>query len=120
MVSVAANLAARGIKSVPPWFWYASAGLIALYVIKKGGVNQAINDAVAGVVNQAGEAVISAGSGVVLGIGDIVGIPRTDAEKCDDCKRNGEVFCASKFCAAKDFLQWLASGQPTGGASGSW
>lgn len=59
-------------------------------------------------------------SGVVLGVGDAVGIPRTSESECEKCKRLGDVWGASFACPAADFIKWLASGRPQNGASGSW
>jgi hypothetical protein len=68
----------------------------------------------------AGKAVGDAAGGVVLGIGDSIGIPRTDAQLCELAKHQGDGYAASKYCTAGDFLEWTLQGQPSGGASGSW
>lgn len=97
-----------GLVNVPNWALYAAAAGVALYVIKKGSLQAAAADAVAGVVGSAGNVVTGAASGVVLGVGDVLGIPRTDLEKCKECIRNADNYGASKYCSAGVFAKWQA------------
>ncbi len=97
-----------GLVNVPNWVLYAAATGVALYVIKKGSLQAAAADAVAGVVGATGNVVTGAVSGVGLGIGDIVGLPRTSIDKCKECIRNADNLGASKYCSAGVFAKWQA------------
>jgi hypothetical protein len=85
-----------------------AAVLLALWVKKKGGLGAAAADAGAA----AGDAVVQFGGGVVsgvaLGIGDAIGVPRTNMTECEKAKAEGRNLDASFACPAGDFLsyQW--------------
>lgn len=100
------NLGIKALGKVPQWVWLAGAAGVALYIIKKGGIAPAAQAAVAAVVGTAGNAATGAASGVVLGIGDVIGIPRTDETLCEQAKRMGKNFDASKYCTAGNYLKW--------------
>ncbi|MDD4927553.1 MAG: hypothetical protein PHF58_13755, partial [Methylotenera sp.] len=72
------------------------------------------------VAKNIGKGAVDAAAGLVVGVGQGFGIPETDATMCDISKRNGDVFGASKYCTASDFISWTFDGQPNGGASGDW
>lgn len=123
------------VNKIPSWVWIAGAAGVAFYVIKKGGVNAAAQDAVAGAVSGLGGLAGSVGSGAVLGAGDLLGVPRTNETLCEQAKRLGRTSDASKYCPAGDFVGWLwndlfssgnvdfigGGGQFGGyGATGSW
>lgn len=74
------------------------AALLALYIAKKG-----VAGAVAGAVGAAGDAAV----GTVYGIGDFIGIPRTNETECARAKREGRTWDASFACPAGDFLGYL-------------
>ena len=67
-----------------------------------GGLAQSIGgaavDAVDGVV-----------SGVVIGIGEQVGVPATSRTQCEIDKANGDTWAASFSCPASDFLRYVWS-----------
>lgn len=72
-----------------------------------------------------GEAAADAASGLVLGIGDAVGIPRTDETECARAMREGRWWDASFACPAGTFIGGVFGRtpeppSPPGGASGSW
>lgn len=46
-------------------------------------------------------------SGVVFGVGDAIGVPRTDMTKCEQDRAAGRTWDASFSCPAKDFLSYL-------------
>lgn len=69
---------------------------LAWWVKKKGGV--------AGVAAAMAGGVVDAGAGVVLGIGDSIGVPRTDMTECERAKAEGRWWDASFACPAGDFL----------------
>lgn len=83
-------------------------GLLAvavLLVVKKntqGGVAVAVGTA-------AGQAVVDAGAGVVLGLGDSLGLPRTNLTACEQAKADGRTWDASFACPTGDFLSYLWS-----------
>lgn len=62
---------------------------------------QRMQDAAAGSVALAG----AVGSGVVLGVGDAVGIPRTDQTECDKAIAEGRRWDASFACPASTFIK---------------
>lgn len=76
-----------------------AAALVALglgvYVVKKG-----VAGAVAGAVGAAGDAA----AGAVIGIGELVGIPATDADKCQAAIASGDRWRQSFDCPAGTFL----------------
>lgn len=95
----------------------ALAALAAFWWVKKNGI--------AGVAAAGVGAVADAGAGAVLGIGDVIGVPRTDLTECEKAKAEGRWWDASFACPAANFLggAWDAiTGKTpeTGGASGSW
>lgn len=75
---------------------------------------------------------IDVASGIVLGVGDALGVPRTDESKCDRALREGRLWDASFACPALRFIREgiFSSGNPNpprsnnapgySGASGSW
>lgn len=88
--------------------------LLALRAIQSGAASFSVTEAAAGAVSGAVGAVGDLAAGAVLGIGDAVGVPRTDQMLCDISKAKGDVLGASKYCTAGDFLAWTMQGQPTG------
>lgn len=123
------------VNKIPAWVWGLSAAGVALYVIKKGSVAAAAQDAVAGAISGIGSLAGGVGGGVVLGVGDLLGVPRTNESRCEMAKRLGNSWDASKYCDAGDFISWqfndlfnsgsvdfIGGGGQFGGhgASGSW
>ena len=97
-----------GMLNIPNWALYTAAAGVALYIIKKGSLKAAAADAVAAVVGTAGNVATGAASGVVLGIGDVAGVPRTDLAKCKACIQAGDNYGASKYCSLGVFSTWQA------------
>lgn len=54
-----------------------------------------------------GSGVVDAGAGVVLGIGDAVGLPRTQMSECERAMAEGRTWDASFVCPAPVFLNYL-------------
>lgn len=52
-------------------------------------------------------AVDGALSGVVYGVGDAIGVPRTNMTQCELDKAAGRTWDASFSCPAKDFISYL-------------
>jgi hypothetical protein len=94
MVVAVAALAAAAL-------WYAKKKLT-----DAGG----IAGAAAGAVGAAGDAV----AGTAQGIGDLFGLPRTNAQKCQDALAMGNTFDASVYCPAMDWLHGITSPAPLG------
>lgn len=68
-----------------------------VYLAKKG---------MAGAAAAAVGAVVDTATGAVLGIGDAIGVPRTDAEACAAAKARGDAWAASLYCPATDFAAY--------------
>lgn len=82
--------------------------LVAAYVVfKKKDLGTAAVDAAAGVGETIGQGAVAAGSGVVLGIGDGIGVPRTNMTECERAKAEGRTWDASFACPAGDFLSYV-------------
>lgn len=105
----------------------AGAGLIAAVMLVKkaadtvGGLTaENIVDAAANAGTVIGSAVVNAGAGVVLGVGDAVGLPRTEINACQaaiEAHRGmpwydqlANSFRISGVCPAPDYLRFLATG----------
>ncbi|WP_022976975.1 hypothetical protein [Nevskia ramosa] len=58
----------------------------------------------------AGRGAVDLGKGVVVGIGDSVGLPRPAADKCADAIRRGSRWDASLHCDAPTFIRSLWGG----------
>lgn len=104
------NAALVAAKKVPAWAWLAGAAGVALYVIKKGGLANAAEGAAAGAVSSAGGVVKGAAGGVVLGLGDVIGLPRTNTTLCQKARALGDNYGASKYCTASEFIAWQKRG----------
>lgn len=85
-----------------------AAGAIAAiaYVVKKNG---GLAGVAAGAASALVGAVGDAASGAVLGIGDVLGVPRTDMTECERALAEGRTWDASFACPASDFLSSLVS-----------
>lgn len=81
-------------------------GLFAGYQMVKKNIS--IADAGAAAANAIG----NAASGVVLGIGDQLGIKRTDETACAKAKAEGRTLDASFDCPAFDFAEYLFTPAP--------
>ncbi len=57
----------------------------------------------------AGAAAVDVGVGVVLGVGDGLGVPRTNETECQRAIREGRTWDASFACPAGTFLSYLWS-----------
>jgi hypothetical protein len=90
------------------------AALALLVLVKKNGIAGVAADAGAAV----GEAVVNAGAGVVMGVGDAIGIPRTNETECEKAMREGRYWDASFACPAGDFIGGTAS--DAGSAISDW
>lgn len=85
-----------------------AAAVAAVYLITRAA-RAAADLGPVGVGAAVGGAVVDAGAGVVLGIGDGVGIPRTNMTECERAMAEGRTWDASFACPASTFLRYLAS-----------
>lgn len=88
------------LDNAPKWALTAAilAGAsVALYVIVRG---------FRGAAADAAGAVVDVATGAIEGIGESVGIPKTDLEKCYDAMQREDNTDASFFCPAPIFLEW--------------
>ncbi|WP_404993338.1 hypothetical protein [Cupriavidus pauculus] len=80
----------------------AAAAVAAIaYVVKKNG---GLQGAAAGAASALVGAVGDAASGAVLGIGDVLGVPRTDETECERALAEGRTWDASFSCPAGTFI----------------
>lgn len=75
-------------------------GAVAFVAIK--GVKGTARDVAAG----AASAAVDVAAGAVEGVGQAVGIPVTNPDKCAAAKAAGDTLEASFQCPASDFLGW--------------
>lgn len=82
------------------------AGLVlvvaAVYLAKKttaSGVGQAV-----------GQGAVDVVTGTITGIGDGVGVPRTNADKCSLAIAEGRSWDASFYCPAGTFIKYMLDG----------
>lgn len=84
--------------------------LAAAYIAKRikdaGGLSQAASAATKATIGAAGDV----GAGVVLGVGDSVGIPRTSQDQCDQDLASGRMWDASFSCDAGRFIRGATGG----------
>lgn len=80
-------------------------GAYLFFIVKKNGVGAVAADVAAGAVGVATDAA----AGVVVGIGQQVGIPRTDETECEKALREGRTWDASFACPAGTFVKSLFS-----------
>jgi hypothetical protein len=99
------------------------------YLVNKASA--ALDGATPGSIGVAtGAGIVNAGTGAVIGLGDGLGIPRTDTDLCAQAKADGRTWDASKYCTAGDFLAYMVTPAPVidqsnpqlpqHGVTGSW
>ncbi len=118
LVTVAAGLA-LGLTILYAWKTLTNAA---------GNLGETLANGVGTAVGAAAGVADDIISAPVYGIGDAIGVPRTDAQKCAQAKREGDGWTAAAYCPAGDFLGWIVSDEPpkpaspwsSGGVTGSW
>lgn len=92
--------------SIPKIALYAgaAAGLFLLYKLATTGVR--------GTAAAVTSGVIDAGTGVVIGAGEAIGIPQTDHDACLDAVYAGRTWDASFACPAGTFLRYIGGVVP--------
>jgi hypothetical protein len=103
-----ANVKTLGIAAV--------AVVVGGLIIKKkiddaGGLGALTQDAAASAMGGVIRIADGATSGVVLGIGDAVGVPRTNMNACELAIAEGRTWDASFACPAGRFIEYLGSGK---------
>ncbi len=74
-----------------------------------GGIIWIARKGVSGVVGDVAQEAAEIPAEIVQGVGEAIGIPRTDAQRCEIAKANGQHLEASQYCTAVDFASWEAS-----------
>jgi hypothetical protein len=84
----------------------AVAGVAFFYLYGKGGGGfmQDVGKGAAGAVIDLGTGIAA---GTALGIGDAIGVPRTEKTKCQAAKDAGSRWEASLYCPAGEFLGFM-------------
>lgn len=77
-------------------------GFYLAYLVYKNGVSGVVADVVSGGLDVVGQV----GAGVVVGVGEAVGIPATNQDQCSIDMANGDDWAASFSCPAPVFLKW--------------
>lgn len=89
------------LPNLPPlYLWGGAAALLAVFLLTRKGFAEVIAKGAAGVV--AGAAV-----GTVKGVGEVVGIPDTNADQCTIDLANGDGWAASFSCPAPRYAAWV-------------
>lgn len=79
-------------------------GALAVWWLSRKGNAQTVGETVG---EAAVASIVGAGTGVVLGAGEAVGIPRTDLNECERAKAEGRTWDASFACPAGNFLKYV-------------
>ena len=91
------------------------AALVAYAVRAAKDAAAAAGNAAWGAVTGAADVAYQTGVGAVYGIGDAVGIPRTNMAACQQAMAEGRTWDASFACPAQDFLSYLFKPSPPSG-----
>lgn len=86
------------------------AALAVLAVIGLVLVKRNLTGIVANAGSAAVEIIADTGAGVAIGVGDIIGIPRTNETECQKAMREGRTLDASFACPAGTFLHYTIYG----------
>ncbi len=84
------------------------AAVVLVAIVKKKG---AAVDAAASAGEALGEIVVAAAggavAGVTYGVGDAIGVPRTNMTECERAIKEGRTWDASFACPASDFIGYM-------------
>lgn len=83
-------------------------GLAALYLVNR--IRAAASDPAGtaqGITTGIIDGIGGAGAGVVVGIGETVGIPKTNLTQCQQDMASGRTWDASFSCPAGDFIKYV-------------
>lgn len=104
--------AAKLAKLVPAWAWLAGAGVAALavYAIVRKPAKRAdgsdvplLEGAFTGIVKN----VEGVGVAAVKAAAGVVGVPDTNAEKCQVAQLSNDALGVQFYCPASDYIAWL-------------
>lgn len=84
-----------------------AAALAAWWIWKRGGLAAAAGDAASAAAGAAVNMVDGVITGAVEGIGQTIGVPKTDVSECERAKAEGRTWDASFACPAGDFLKYV-------------
>lgn len=95
------------VELIPPWAWaaLAGAGVYLAWKLNEKGVA----GVTAGLVSGTAGAVGSVAAGAVKGVGQVVGIPDTNAAECASAMSEGRTWAASLYCPAATFAKYLVT-----------
>lgn len=85
------------------------AALVGVYLLSTKAGQELVAKITAGAVTTAAEAAEGAAAGVVLGIGDVVGVPRTNRQLCQIAIDSGNYLDATKYCTLSELFAWQES-----------
>jgi hypothetical protein len=95
------------LPALPWWAWAAGGVAAALLVYRAaGGTPRAAGEAIGSAAVEVAGGVTA---GVAYGIGDAIGVPRTDETECERAIREGRTWDASFACPAGTFIGSLWS-----------
>jgi hypothetical protein len=92
---------------INPYTIAAGAGVLAVLYIVLRGAKEAGRDAAAATVGTAVDLTDGVLQGSVEAIGERIGIPKTDEEKCNAAKAAGKTWDASRYCRISQFFNYL-------------
>lgn len=93
-----------------------AAGLLFLAYVWHRGAGGVAQDVSHAAVSAAGGVV----TGTVQGVGDTLGIPETDAQKCQAAIAAGDTWNASLYCPAGTFIKSIFTGGGSTAAASNW
>lgn len=85
----------------------AAAG--AWWIWRRGGLVNVVADTASAAAGAAVDLADSVIAGTVTGVGQAVGIPKTNQTECEKAKAEGRTWDASFACPASDFLRYVWS-----------
>lgn len=88
------------------------AALVGVYLLSTKAGQELVAKVTASAAGVAVDAVDGAASGVVLGIGDVVGVPRTNRQLCQIAINSGNYLDATKYCTLSELFAWQESYVP--------
>lgn len=91
------------LKDVPAPVWYTAGAALALWLVLRKLTPANAANITSGVVNTAG----NAAAGVVLGVGDQIGVPRTNPERCAAAMRDRKGLDVATYCPASTTIQYF-------------
>jgi hypothetical protein len=82
--------------------------LVIGFLLIRKNLADAVASGTGAIVGAAGDAA----AGVAIGIGDVIGVPRTNESECEAAMREGRTWDASFACPASTFVDYTIHGYP--------